>query len=65
MQCVAPSSSQPRQDEQEQAIVVVQARPVDLAAEHNDLLTEQRVLGQKLGARSAEVSGGTDRQPRQ
>ena len=64
MQRVAPSISQPRQDEQEQAIVVSQARPTDLAAQHDDLLAEQRLLGQELRTRASEISSGTERQPR-
>ena len=61
MQRVAPSVSQAHQDEEEQAIVAVEARPVDVATQHDNLLTEQRVLGHELRPRASEIPGATDR----
>ena len=48
MQGVPPSAAQPGQDEQEQAVIVVDPRSPDAAAQHDDLLTEQGIFGQEL-----------------
>ena len=42
---VPPSAAQPGQDEQEQAILAMDSRSPDTATEHDDLLTEQSILG--------------------
>ena len=57
MQCVAPAASQPGQEEQEQTVVAVQPRSLDAPPKHDDLLTEQGVLGNELRARTGEVTG--------
>jgi hypothetical protein len=45
VQGVPPSAAQPSQDEQEQAIMAMDPRSPDTATEHDELLTEQRILG--------------------
>ena len=60
VQSVPPSAAQPGQDEQEQAIIVVEPRSSDAATQDDDLLTEQSILGQELRACAGEIPGGTD-----
>ena len=57
---VSPSAGEPGQDEQEHAVLAVKPRSPDAATEHNDLLTQQSILGQELRACASEISGDTD-----
>jgi len=60
VQGVPPSAAQSGQDEQKQAVIVVEPRSPDAATWHDDPLAEQSNLGQELPACAGEIPGGTD-----
>ena len=64
MQSVSPPSGEPGQGEKEHALVAVEPRPLDVATQCDDLLTQQGVFCHELRSRTGEVAGGADRQLR-
>jgi hypothetical protein len=54
--------NQPGQEHHESSLVGLERRPLDLARRHDQLLAEQRVLGDQLAARSEEVTSDSGHQ---
>lgn len=63
MQCLPVAAGQAGKDEQQHTVIAVQPRSLTSTLQHDDLLTEQGVLGKVVRPRMGEVTGRARHQP--